>query len=580
MRYFFLILFSILLNLSVTADNTVIKQEIVFIKGDANGDGVVNVADVVELVNYINGNPSEKFKETLADVNGDGNIDKTDIEEIVKIIMESHDSNMISSLMTAIVNDGRNPMTLDILNSFPPGLISMPGNAYNTVPFISFHDDDTYDFQIPVSSSYKATPETRVSATSKGTGFASFLYVFMKSITERRQQNIKGKLVVGIVAEGQRIGLLDKVYSDNDTFDGNLNFCGEMARKLHTRCGWDIICHTMTARYIHYSYWVNSLNDPLVTQIVAAATKNVQNSWNNSYIHCEDTNLDYEYRIDDNNHGEWHLVSDHYLRPYLAKSLDANAPLYFNPRFSTYYQFGEWKKRAQIAGLPFIDAVVYPGSSPCREHIIESMEYFKDLILGQQEHINEQPLNQTCIRRFHYHPSSGNNAWSDSKYNALIQKVDECVEDKSWLILTSHANDVLNKNYYIDGVDYGDKRDDNYPSEWIVPLRQEELESIDENNYWEVPPARLGISSWAEWYPCPGTTYDMLLNVIEYAISKGVIFGSTEEGISRFGNKFMIGLKYPEETVADARLALTERKQGIYNYIIEKNDGSIEYHVQ
>lgn len=579
MRYFFLILFSILLNLSVTADNTVIKQEIVFIKGDANGDGVVNVADVVELVNYINGNPSEKFKETLADVNNDGNIDKTDIEEIVKIIMESHDSNMISSLMTAIANYGRNPKTLDILNSFPSGLISMPGNAYNTVPFISFHDDDTYDFQIPVSSSYKATPETRVSATSKGTGFASFLYVFMKSITERRQQNIKGKLVVGIVAEGQRIGLLDKVYSDNDTFDGNLNFCGEMARKLHTRCGWDIMCHTMTARYIANSYWVNSLNDPLVTQIVAAATKHVQNFWKNSYIHCEDTNLDYEYRIDDNNHGEWHLVSDHYLRPYLAKSLDANAPLYFNPRFSTYYQFGEWKKRAQIAGLPFIDAVVYPGSSPCREHIIESMEYFKDLILGQQEHINEQPLNQTCIRRFHYHPSD-NNAWNDKKYNALIKKVDECVANKSWLILTSHAYEVTNRNYYVDGVDYGDRRDDNYPSEWIVPLRQEELESIDENNYWEVPPARLGISSWAEWYPCPGTTYDMLLNVIEYAISKGVEFGSTEEGIRRFGNKLMLGLKYPEKTSADSRLSETERKKGIYNYFIQKSDGSIELNVQ
>lgn len=565
--------------MSVTADNTVIKQEIVYINGDANGDGVVNVADVVELVNYIKGNPSEKFKETLADVNGDGNIDKTDIEEIVKIIMESHDSNMISSLMTAIANYGRNPMTLDILNSFPPGLISMPGNAYNTVPFISFHDDDTYDCQIPVSSSYKATPETRVSATSKGTGFASFLYVFMKSITERRHQNIKGKLVVGIAAEGQRIGLLDKVYSDNDTFDGKLNFCGEMARKLHTRCGWDIMCHTMTARYIANSYWVSSLNDPLVTQIVAAATKNVQNFWKNSYIHCEDTNLDYEYRIDDNNHGEWHLVSDHYLRPYLAKSLDANAPLYFNPRYSTYYQFGEWKKRAQIAGLPFIDAVVYPGSSPCREHIIESMEYFKDPILGVRELINEQPLNQTCIRRFHYHPSD-NNAWNDQKYNALIKKVDECVANNSWLILTSHAYEVANSNYYISGVDYGDRRDDNYPSEWIVPLRQEELESIDENNYWEVPPARLGISSWAEWYPCPGTTYDMLLNVIEYAISKGVEFGSTEEGIRRFGNKLMLGLKYPEKTSADSRLSETERKKGIYNYFIQKSDGSIELYVQ
>ena len=568
---FFLFLFTHFIHADAQSVNTVTK-------GDVNNDGLVNVADIVECVNHmVRGTPL--FDMNAADINSDGIINETDIEEIVKIIMGSNESGMIPSLMTAIVNDGRNPMTLDILNSFPPGLISMPGNAYNTVPFISFHDDDAIDGQIPVSSSYGATTKTRVSKTSKGTGFASFLYVFMKSITERHRTDIKGKLVFGLAAEGQRIGLLDKLYSDNDTFDGHLNFGGEMARKLHTRCGWDIMCHTMTARYIANSYSVSSLNDPLVAQIITAATKNVQNSWRNSYIHCEDTNLDYEYRIDGSNHGEWHLVSDHYLRPYLARSLDANAPLFFNPRYSTYYQFGEWKKRAQIAGLPFIDAVVYPGSSPCREHIIESMEYFETPILGQQERINEQPLNQTCIRRFHYHPSD-NNAWNDKKYNALIKKVDECVANKSWLILTSHAYDAPNRNYYVSGVDYGDRRDDNYPSEWIVPLRQEELESIDENNYWEVPPARLGISSWEEWYPCPGTTYDMLLNVIEYAIDKGVEFGSTEEGISRFGNKLMLGLKYPEKTSADKRLSETERRKGIYNYFIQKSDGSIECNVQ
>lgn len=571
----FYILFIFLFTAFLHADSQLVNT---VTKGDVNGDSLVNVADIVDCVNHMT-NDTPLFDVNAGDMNADGNINATDIEELVKIIMASRESRMISSLMTEIVNCGRNSKTLEILNSFPQGLISMPGNTYNTVPFISFHDDDAIDLQIPVSNNYGATIETRVPTTSKGTGFASFLYVFMKSITERHKNDLNGKLVVDIAAEGQRIGLIEKLYSDDDFFNGKLNFCGEMAKKLHSRCGWGIMCHTMTARYIAKSYWVECIDDSLIAHIESMATKNKQNSWKNSYIHCEDTNLDYEYRIDDNNHGEWHLVSDHYLRPYLAKSLASNAPLYFNPRFSTYYQFGEWKKRAQIADLPFIDAVVFPGTSPCREHIIESMEYFDYPILGQQERINDQPFNQTCIRRFHYHPSD-NNAWNDDQYNALIKKVDECINKRSWLILTSHAYDVPNRNYYVSGVDYGSRRDDDYPSEWIVPLRQEELESIDENNYWEVPPARLGISSWAEWYPCPGTTYDMLLKVIEYAISKGVLFGGTEDGLNMFGNKLMLGLKYPEKTSADSRLSEKERGKSIYNYFIQKSDGSIECNVQ
>lgn len=520
--------------------------------GDVNSDGIVNVADIVNMVN--------------------GSYSATDIMEIVNIIQNPAVIN-IYNLLSIVANSGRDKEAIDILNSLPKGLTRLSGQSNYTMPFISFHDDDAIDKQIPVSYRFGSTPKTRPSAP-KGTGFASFLYVFTRSIIERHRNDIKGKLVFDIAAEGQRIGLLENLYSDEDKFDGNLNFCGEMIRKLHDRCGWGIMCHTMTARYIANSYLVESINDPLVAMIETVATDNPQNSWKNSYIHCEDSNLDYEYR-----HGSWHIVSDHYLRPYLAKSLDADAPLYFNPRFSSSYQFGEWKSRASIAGLPFMEAVVYPGRSACRKHIIESMEYYEYPILGQQERINKQPLDQTCVRRFHYHPK-GTNAWTDEKYNDLIRKIDECIDNKSWLILTSHAYDEPNKNYYVDGVDYGSRRDDSYPEEWIVPLKQVELETIDENNYWEVPPGRLGISSWAEWYPCPGTTYDMLMHVIEYAIERGVEFGGTEEGLKRFGNKLMLGLKYPEKTTADKRLANSEFDPTWWNYLIKYNDGSVECNVQ
>ena len=55
--------------------------------GDANGDGVVNVTDIVEIVNYILGHPSAKFDETAADVNNDGVVNVTDIVSVVNIIL-------------------------------------------------------------------------------------------------------------------------------------------------------------------------------------------------------------------------------------------------------------------------------------------------------------------------------------------------------------------------------------------------------------------------------------------------------------------------------------------------------------
>ena len=56
-------------------------------KGDANDDGTVNAADIVEVVNYIMGHPTEKFKEANADANGDGTVNAADIVAIVNMIM-------------------------------------------------------------------------------------------------------------------------------------------------------------------------------------------------------------------------------------------------------------------------------------------------------------------------------------------------------------------------------------------------------------------------------------------------------------------------------------------------------------
>ena len=58
-----------------------------FVIGDANGDGSVNAADIVEVVNYIMGTPSAAFVFEAADVNTDGSVNAADIVLIVNLIM-------------------------------------------------------------------------------------------------------------------------------------------------------------------------------------------------------------------------------------------------------------------------------------------------------------------------------------------------------------------------------------------------------------------------------------------------------------------------------------------------------------
>ena len=59
------------------------------IPGDVNGDGLVNVTDIVATVNFIMEKPSDNFNEDAADLNGDGKVNVTDIVKMVSIIMDA-----------------------------------------------------------------------------------------------------------------------------------------------------------------------------------------------------------------------------------------------------------------------------------------------------------------------------------------------------------------------------------------------------------------------------------------------------------------------------------------------------------
>ena len=61
-----------------------------YLAGDANGDGKVDVADIVEIVNYLQEQKSERFNEKNADADNNSEVNIEDINAIVKIILEEH----------------------------------------------------------------------------------------------------------------------------------------------------------------------------------------------------------------------------------------------------------------------------------------------------------------------------------------------------------------------------------------------------------------------------------------------------------------------------------------------------------
>ena len=63
------------------------------IPGDANGDGSIDVTDIVGIANCILGNASNSFDATAADINGDGDVDVTDIVAVANIILHSGGQN-------------------------------------------------------------------------------------------------------------------------------------------------------------------------------------------------------------------------------------------------------------------------------------------------------------------------------------------------------------------------------------------------------------------------------------------------------------------------------------------------------
>lgn len=63
------------------------------LKGDADGDGEIDVTDVVSTINYIIGNPSAKFNFLAADLNEDGEVDIFDVMMAINLVFSQKNSS-------------------------------------------------------------------------------------------------------------------------------------------------------------------------------------------------------------------------------------------------------------------------------------------------------------------------------------------------------------------------------------------------------------------------------------------------------------------------------------------------------
>ena len=86
-----------------TLHTTVVIWDILTDVGDVNEDDNIDVADIMEILNYIMGSPSDKFNFNQADLNGDGVVNIADMIGIMNVIKpadaETYNGNVLKRLM-------------------------------------------------------------------------------------------------------------------------------------------------------------------------------------------------------------------------------------------------------------------------------------------------------------------------------------------------------------------------------------------------------------------------------------------------------------------------------------------------
>ena len=433
------------------------------------------------------------------------------------------------------------------------------GEPWTHSAMFSFIDDDVIDEFIP--SSYPAKREDYFD--KKVGGYFSLLYPMIRSLEVK--YNIS--LSCGLATEGHRIGLT-RYWSASDECAINEN--GLLLKRLLKHTNWECLCHSMTARPSPEGsmYIVDSLNSADAKDILRNGNWKGEYSFYTTGVYDRKTKKNYTISKDCT---KWVETPLKYIQPYCYDRKKNKWE--YNESYPLDYQLGEWKRRATSLGISYADIMVCWGSTASGRMFNKSREYIGHSIGSNMNNgVNNVPLSTSIHRIGTIH--GNDNAFDKWSYDLLKSAVDNAVETNGWIVFKSHFYLINYYNGYLDGVTYPEKEED-YNPEWINPLVTEELQSMDENNYWDNPPARLGIDNWGEWRPAKGTQLWGTYQILEYAISKHLQNVSPSEGFEIMGNIVDIGV------YREYGLYTKEKKMDIRPidkcYLVVGADGSIKY---
>lgn len=408
------------------------------------------------------------------------------------------------------------------------------------MPMLTFHDDDAMDIHIPSS---KAANPWMIG------GYATTTFPLLQCL------NLKGCISM----EGQRVGFTDAT--------PNLNYNGQVVKHLQDHHGWEIMAHSMTARYAANVYAVDDINGTLANKILQNSSYSGVNSMGTTCI--VDTLAGLNYVVNSTRTG-WQKLQKEYIRPYVM-DYETKRSIAYNKTFPVDYQWGRLVQLSTLFGINVQSAVMPAGSG---SHVIHPLikTYLPTLFdQGTTSYCNVPPLPSYVNRKA---LEVGSEQSTDNRYDSKTLSewkalVDEAVEKNAWLVLYMHGYRPcwLNK---VDGelVSHGGT----YPDEWVYPILPEDgiIEALD------TPPARLGITSWSEWYPCPGTRLYMLYELLQYAISKNMKNVTSKQGFERFGNIYEQGYFNKKGQYGQDMLNIEGTKSSYPHHVVGI-DGSEDY---
>lgn len=420
------------------------------------------------------------------------------------------------------------------------------GASWTEQPMFTIHDDDTID---------GAIADSNPSDWMKG-GYYSVLYPLLESL------GLRGCLSM----EGWRNG-----FTDNPPV---LNRNGETSRRLQDEKGWEIMSHSMTARYYNNNWYVDGLDSDVARRILR------EGRWygirSNLTTSVYDAETERQYSVN-STLTAWEETPREWIKAYVSDYETGKLKMY-SPVFPVDYQWGDWFRIADTLGIHGNAWVTCgPTSSHANVPLINAIcpnGFESDGVTFY----NLPPLGSTVTRMMtegqqlpgYIGEEDADNRFRQDHYDFYISNINAAARAGAWIILGLHSYRPCWRNSLPGAlVSEGGA----YPDEWVWPMAQTDPVTGDLR-----PHPSLGIREWSEWYPCPGTRLHMLWQLLRHARDLGMLNVTSSEGFSRMGNKISSGYYHKGIPIGPDAGAGIEGTRDIYPHYVLGANGEEDYY--